>query len=668
VRSSSWESAAAIRFSVQVTGRLDREDKPPSAAPNVPVNWTTGRIPMCVKDGLMRIHPWLAAISSLCLLIAAGEHSARAQQATQAVFESGKFDDAVEGRVSLKSTSTSTDPVSQLRGQSPGPMAFNPAQPPTNPAAMWPQGAPPQSFHPYPQISPYHPANVAMDTTYNRKGLWFREMLHRNRDYFMTLEYLLIDYGKPANTWIGADPAPFFTNDPSAGAAGGAGTTVSGSLVGVTVDNMGLAGPALFGFGDSTGLQRVTIGPGVYPFPFIFPGPDQTARQALVDENLFPIHTLNNSWFKDGSQTDGMRARWGYFDEDGSGLMLTGWFGTESSGLFRSGRASYNGVDVTQAFIFANAPPGGSALVFPRNGALPLLVRDDFMNTGLDPIPELVTLGFSGMAQKFDVLFEYDFTQFAAGGALHWYHEPIYKRKWVTVRPTIGARYQYLDERFRFRGIDSGLGYDVTQLVGGGGAGGNQGAPTYRPSDTDIFAVVDDVGNGFFFEANLRSEIDSHMAGPEAGIRYDFGNSKHFSIWGQSTVALLANHQRMSLTGQNIGDPINYFLVTGDNWADPTDGIDTQFKDEKTHTSASPMFEQSVFLDIDIFKYVPILKNMHVLEDARFRTGYTYTVIGGVNRPADVIVWNSFPDTPNIRTDRKTWDMHNWSFAVDWEF
>lgn len=616
----------------------------------------------------MRIHPWLAAFSSLCLLIAAGESSARAQQASSAVFESSEFDDAIEGRVTLKSTSTSTDAMSQLRGQSPGPMAFNPAYGPPNPAAMWPQGAPPETFHPYPKISPYYSPNIGTDTTYHRNGLWFRELLHRNRDYFLTLEYLLVGYRRPGNSTVGADPAPFFTTNPSpTNVGGGAAGTVSGGLVGVVVNNYGLAGPALFGLGDSGGIQRVSVGPGVFPYPFLFDAPAQATRQAVVDEDLFPIHTVDNCWFNGGREADGMRVRWGYFDEDGSGLMLTGWFGDEGRGRFVRGTDNYNDVPVTQAFIFANSPPGGFAPVFPRNGALPLITRDDFLDSGANPLTDLVTTGFDGITQKFDVLFDYDFRTSAAGGALHWYHEPIYKRKWVTVRPTVGARYQYVDERFGFRGIDSGLGYDALQL-GTAAGGNNQGVPTYRPATTDIFAVVDDVGNGFFFEANLKSEIDSHMAGPEAGVRYDFGTSKHFSIWGQSTFALLANHQRINLTGQNIGDPINYWLVTGDNWADPTDGINTQFKDEKTHTSASPMFEQSVFLEIDIFRYIPILKNLHVLEDAQFQTGYTYTVIGAVNRPADVIVWNSFPEFPAIRSDRSTWDTHNWSFAINWKF
>jgi hypothetical protein len=356
-------------------------------------------------------------------------------------------------------------------------------------------------------------------------------------------------------------------------------------------------------------------------------------------------------------------------NEDGSGLMLTGWFGTEGHDRFKLGWDAFNGVAVDQAFILANAPVGGDAFVFPRNGSLPLLTRDDFLNSGANPLTELTTLGYTGISTKFDVLFQYDIDAFATGGALHLYHEPVYKRKWVTVRPTFGARYQYLDERFGFRGIDSGFGYNTSNLIVAGGGAGQQAAPTYRPTAAEIFPVTDTLGNSFFFEANLESKTFSHMAGPEAGFRYDFGQGEHFSIWGQSTIALLANHEKIQLTGRNIGDPVNYFLVTGDNYTDPASGIDTRFSKEESHTHASPMFEQAVYIDMDVFRFVPILNKLHVLESARFRTGYTYTVIGEVARPAELIEWRAFPDLPGIRSDqRKTWSTHNWSFAVDWRF
>src|SRR5690606_16400103 len=136
---------------------------------------------------------WLAALSSACLLMAAGESTARAQQPAGAVYESGGFGEALEGRVRLTSAGTDAPPASQVRSQSPG-IGFQPAYGSQDPGALWPPGVPPQTYHPYPQISPYYSPNVSRTTNYNRDGLWFREMLHRDRDYFMTLEYLLVRY------------------------------------------------------------------------------------------------------------------------------------------------------------------------------------------------------------------------------------------------------------------------------------------------------------------------------------------------------------------------------------------------------------------------------------------------------------------------------------------
>src|SRR5690606_31131117 len=104
------------RSPVDSTGRTNRHRRPPASLSTR----TTGRIPMCVKDGLMRIHPGLAALSSACLLMAAGESTARAQQPAGAVYESGGFGEALEGRVRLTSAGTDAPPASQVRSQSPG--------------------------------------------------------------------------------------------------------------------------------------------------------------------------------------------------------------------------------------------------------------------------------------------------------------------------------------------------------------------------------------------------------------------------------------------------------------------------------------------------------------------------------------------------------------------
>jgi hypothetical protein len=95
---------------------------------------------------------------------------------------------------------------------------------------------------------------------------------------------------------------------------------------------------------------------------------------------------------------------------------------------------------------------------------------------------------------------------------------------------------------------------------------------------------------------------------------------------------------------------------------------DTTFADEENHTHASPMFEQSIFAEMDLLKYVPIIKHCSLFDGATFRVGYTYTVVGNVARPGDSVSWRGFPDFPSVSVSPKTWSTDNWSFAFDWRY
>ncbi len=622
----------------------------------------------------MRIHPWLAALSSVLMLLAAGESSAQTNGRSAPDMS---FDEAVEGRVHLSPADSASGGVA-VRGQSFSPgygSGFQPAYSSNNPAAFWPPHTP-NSIRPYPDVSPYYPPNVARDMTYNDHGLWFRELLHRQRDYYFTLEYLHTGYAGPGNSNIGAITLTVKAFD--------------NTLLGFPINNFGLGGDAEFGPSSGTTtfqVQRVTVGPGVLPFPALFQNQGDAAR-ALIDGGFsFPIHTLDEIQNIDA---DGIRTRWGYDNEDGTGLMLTGWYAGLGQETLQRGTDNWNGIPITQELILANTPDGGFAPIFPRNGALPLEFPEGVpQGIATDQGIGDFSFGLTGLSMKFDVLFQVDVETRAFGSALNLYHEPVFKRKWVTVRPTYGARYMYVDDRFRFRGIDSGLHYTVDDAQtggagtggggtggGGAGAGGTGGAgnfPTFRPdADTVHIPEVNQVPVDAFFEATLNSAVDTHLAGPEAGFRYDFGNSKNFSIWGQSTFALLANRETVKITGNNIGDPVDYFELTqvltgtGVNFTDLN--VDTTFTDTDSHTHASPMFEQSIFVEANVLRYVPIINKVHLLEQAQFQAGFTYTVIGQMARAGESIQWKAFPDTPFVNIDYRTWHMYNWSLGINWNF
>jgi hypothetical protein len=606
---------------------------------------------MPVKDVQMRIHPCFTALSSVVMLMAAGESSAQTHRHPANAMS---FDEAVAGRARLASSEVSSDILS-VGEHPPGPVfgpgyapGLAPITPANHPADIWPAHTP-ASFKPYPEISPYYPPNIARDSTYNDRGLWFREILHRRRDFYFDLEYLLTGYAGPGNRNIGARTIRInpVTNEP----------------LGHLIHNYDLGGPATFGPGDEndefTNFQRVIVGPGVLPYP-AFAESEGTDRVFHVQDFQFPVHTLDV--INNPVDADGIRARWGYDNEDGTGLMLTGWYGGLGKDRFQRGVDNWWGNTITQELILANTPNDGQAPLFTRNGVLPLEFAEGFpVEITNDQGVGETSYGLTGWSQRFDVLFQVDVETRAFGTTLNLYHEPIYKRKWVSLRPTYGARYIYIDDRFNFRGIDSGLGYTVDEL-------------TFRPSGDTVFIPTDINGLpiDLFLEATLNSEVDTHLAGPEAGLRYDFGQSKNFSIWGQSTFAVLVNHERVKISGQNIGDPLDVFIRTeaatgtGVNFTDPD--VDSTFLDDDTHTHASPLFEQSIFCQANALRYVPVINRFHILSQAQIQIGYTYTVIGQMARAGESIRWKAFPEFPFVDIDYRTWWMHNLSFGIHWDY
>lgn len=186
--------------------------------------------------------------------------------------------------------------------------------------------------------------------------------------------------------------------------------------------------------------------------------------------------------------------------------------------------------------------------------------------------------------------------------------------------------------------------------------------------------------------SHLNSDVDSYMAGPELGIRYDIGGTK-FKIWGQSSIAVLGNWERINLKGNNIGmttrpvltvDPSLYAPGIFDGLLPPAFNAPTlqdqnpnNFEEKRDHAHVSPLFEQSLFAEAPIFDRIPVLNKIQILEEAQFRVGYTFTWIGSVLRPEDAIVWQGNPAQglyPEIKVDRSSWYSGAWSFGINFNY
>jgi hypothetical protein len=307
------------------------------------------------------------------------------------------------------------------------------------------------------------------------------------------------------------------------------------------------------------------------------------------------------------------------------------------------------------------------------------------------------TLG--GVTAPYDLEFQVSLRSELYGGRVESMLSPILRWGAFRVRPTVGARYFYLSERFRFYGQDSGLAYNSGGQQGGGGGNQTLSADIKIHStpdgvDNDLDGIVDNAGgsengqgqgqgggqqqnqlNFFSFhdhfrypiESYLNNRADQHLGGAEVGLTYDFGGESML-LSGSSKIGLLANYAQLRMDGDNIAmhtRDSNLLLPSVD------DATPNSFSDQQFHTHASPMFEQQFTAEAPLFRYVPVLRRLSVFEKARFRAGYSILWIGEVTDTAASIVWQGNPAAglfPTIREKRNTYATHNYNFGVSWDF
>ncbi|MCA9090055.1 MAG: hypothetical protein KDA90_15650 [Planctomycetaceae bacterium] len=483
------------------------------------------------------------------------------------------------------------------------------------PGAIYPPGLDPTQMQPWPMMSPFQAANVGRDSTYNQNGLWYREVLPKRTDWTVSAEAIAIWYRSAGGAAIGSPAAPLDpeTNLPVGVPANtdpqfGAFPTVPNTI------------PSNTGFFSTSTL--------VFPIPFL------DAGNAQYDDNSWRFRPHSGSDLGDPSAAGGIRLSAGYETEDGSGVSLGGWWAAEAREVMQLGTDNYNGVPVTQALIQAF----GAQNLEPY-GSLPL-------NNGEYPLPDFGP----GSTAKFDVLYQTQFSTQASGANLSFYLPRVYDTGAVTVRPMWGARYLFIDEAFGFRGIDSGFTYDLDDDIN----------PTGASADYSMY------------EATMFNRISSHLAGPEVGFRVDLGSPRGaFHVYAETNLAIAVNYEKGEMRGNNIGDPLVDINPSFNDLAEPrmlADGVDARFQDQKDSAHVSPVFHQSVFADFDLFGGMPHFKKMPLLEDTRFRLGYTLMYAGQVARPMESIEWRGFPQYSFISLSHENWWAHQLTAAIDWQF
>lgn len=425
--------------------------------------------------------------------------------------------------------------------------------------------------------------------------------------------------------------------------------------------------------------------------------------------------------------TDGTRASWGYDNPDDSGLRLGFLYNVDNNYRYDKRDLQPTGKGTEGALL-------KSLLQLPEDTADPLTVlprdlsllsqyvypasvtralENNLFNLNGLPLNDgtVKTLSdgthFGGVTVPYDLDFRIDMQTQLYGGNIDWVMTPVLNWKFLKVRPVAGLRYFNLNEKFGFLGRDSGLAYGPSQGAGGGGGGG---ATSTLSPDEKVHSLPDGIDNngdgiidnaGVFEDGGgqgqqggqggnqttgsgatflqfhdqfrypitsyLNNNAVSNLAGGMLGLNYDVGGES-FLITGSTQFGLLANNEKIKMNGDNIAmitRESNLLLPT------PTNATPNAFSSTQTHNRVSTLFQQSFNVEAPLFRYVPVLKRVGLLEKAQFRAGYTFMIIGGVTDTANSIQWNGNPSAglfPFIREQRNNYTSDFYNFGVSWKF
>lgn len=413
-------------------------------------------------------------------------------------------------------------------------------------------GAEAAPMYPYPGISPY---DHKFSRTFNEGGLWKHETEDGPRRYFFTLEGFAAQLRKPGRQPIGAK------------------------------------------LGDPEDIPILVAGGNIG----------------------LPLLTLQNTGdllFKHDLNTEGIRARWGFDNQDGSGFVVEGFWASDVSNSH-----NYNPLgDISDPTTY-----------------------QDFL-----AVPAFNDSEF-GTLIRYDLKFQVDYAAEAFGASMNLLQMPKFGRRSFKIRPLYGIRYLHINESFGFQGADSALTYDSTTSF-------INGFPVSYMVDVD--SVEDNPFGNPQFQTFIDSNVWSHLVGPEIGFQFEIGGTK-FRLVGHTKFALLGNAEKIKLSGDDFGN--GYLIDLGADTAG-----ENFFSQTEYHAHVSPAFEQTLSAEAQLFGLIPVLKRIPALDSAVFRIGISYLAVAEVARPADTITYNALPLFPEIEVDRSRWDMYTMNFGITW--
>jgi len=303
----------------------------------------------------------------------------------------------------------------------------------------------------------------------------------------------------------------------------------------------------------------------------------------------------------------GVLGRLGWDNEDGSGIQFSGFdiFGRQQQ---KGPGRVFHGPDFGNLATLASIPlddGAGGTIVSPQ--------------------------------APFDSAFLQTYNQRIYGGDIDVYVAPFFTRPSLRLRFLWGAKYLNIRENFSVQAAESGLDYVVDLNTG-----------------AIVPGTVKDIGLSPN-ELLIRSQTTSQLIGPQIGVRYDLATG-WLNIWGQSRVAVAANVENLQISGQGV---TNTFQL-----APPPVGPPFQQSSSSCHVS--PVFDTSLYLDLPLLAALPVVNQLAIFSQAKFRIGYNFLVVGEIARPANIIAYRA--PIPQMQSDRTTFFLNTLSLGVNWTY
>jgi len=597
-----------------------------------------------------------------------------------------------------------------------------------------PPNVPPEAYgptvNPWPTISPF---DYSFQSDRNVGGIWEHVERTRGRQWYFNADFLWMStkppqgiFGNPnAQTYVRQE-RDFINSTSGSSTSGGSG---SGS-----------------GSGSGGGSSSSTTGNATLQLlqdqGFITDTPAYFASLANY-YNALDLGALGNLI------TEGGRFQVGFWNPDNSGLDARFWFGGQASDNFNAAddltqrpkdlvgfeqviRFLQNNNLVNLGGLDINTIQGLDPAFNGKKFTPDQLLQMDLLNLRGLPVADNTA---RGQTIPYDIYFDVKTTSQHIGTNLDYYFTPIFERKWIQINPSVGVTYMNIKESLSFLGIDSGMLYSsgsssstgssgsTTGLLrdfkaqsfpngiddnrdgiidnagfiengpsssssssSGSGSGGGSGGGS--SSSTTGAILVDIPSPWALLPATIAISTTSNVVGPTGGLRYLIGG-KSFHLIGETKFGVMADFERISLSGDNIGSTTRINgnpVVFQPEVLSPLHGSEYQqdliiptpanpnpntFASSETHAHVSPYFEQSIVAEAPVLQWIPYVNKISLLSNAQFRLGYQFIWIGNIINTNQSVDYQGDPMAgmfPTIQPTHSGWWTQNGSIGVSWNW